>query len=202
MGARCIEFIYVKSNDYNQFSQYALFPGGFGTPLGRQKDRSAGSPLDWTSPRQAKHLLQPRPRKRGSGAESAGYDRCGECRGEAPEGERAPNWRAAAPRASACGDIGRCGADQEKLRLSALRSPRLISRGGNESNKARARMRRGNDVISPLPAARGEGARTRRETAFSNPPLPNWRRQSMLQQRRGSRAGRANSERQDRGKAG
>ena len=170
MGARCIEFIYVKSNDYNQFSQYALFPGGFGTPLGRQKDRSAGSPLDWTSPRQAKLLLQPRPRKRGSGAKSAGYDRC--------------------------------GADQEKLRLSALRSPRLISRGGNESNKARARMRRGNDVISPLPAARGEGARTRRETAFSNPPLPNWRRQSMLQQRRGSRAGRANSERQDRGKAG
>ncbi len=65
-------------------------PGGFGTPLGRQKDRSAGSPLDWTSVRQAKHLLLPRPRKRGSGAESAGYGRIGECRGRAPEGERIP----------------------------------------------------------------------------------------------------------------
>ena len=36
-------------------------------------------------------------RKRGSGAESAGYGRFGECRGEAPEGERAPVWRASAP---------------------------------------------------------------------------------------------------------
>ena len=80
-------------------------PGGSGAPLGRQKDRSAGSPLDWTSVRQAKHLLLPRPRKRGSGAESAGYGRFGECRGEAPEGERAPTWRASAPVHCSGGDV-------------------------------------------------------------------------------------------------
>ena len=44
-------------------------PGGSGAPLGRHKDRSARSSLDWTSPRRAKHPPQPRPRKRGSGAE-------------------------------------------------------------------------------------------------------------------------------------
>ena len=40
-----------------------------------------------------------------------------------------------------------CGADQDKLRLSALRSPRLIARMRNESNKPRTHPRRENDFL-------------------------------------------------------
>ncbi len=113
-------------------------PGGFGTPLGRQKDRSAGSPLDWTSVRQAKLLLLPRPRKRGSGAESAGYGRFGECRGEAPEGERAPVWRASAQQiglrrlrrlvcgAHSDGDVWMCGADSGRHAPFGAPPPSLL----------------------------------------------------------------------------
>ena len=106
-------------------------PGGFGTPLGRQKDRSAGSPLDWTSVRQAKLLPLPRSRKRGSGAESAGYGRFGECRGEAPEGERAPVWRASAPGHCRMATSDCVARTVDGMRLSALRLPRLYLRAAN-----------------------------------------------------------------------
>jgi hypothetical protein len=105
-------------------------PGGSGAPLGRQKDRSAGSPLDWTSVRQAKPLLLPRPRKRGSGAESAGYGRCGECRGRAPEGERASDKARFRARAQVSGDTSCVARTVDGMRLSALRLP-LYEPGAN-----------------------------------------------------------------------
>ena len=80
--------------------------------------------------RQAKHLPLPRSRKRGSGAESAGYGRFGECRGEAPEGERAPVWRASAPvhcRTVTSASVART---VDGMRLSALRLP-LYEPGAN-----------------------------------------------------------------------
>jgi hypothetical protein len=50
----------------------------------------------------------------------------GECRGEAPEGGRAPDEeRVAARKASADGDVCRCCAEMVGMRLSALRLPSL-----------------------------------------------------------------------------
>ena len=139
-------------------------PGGSGAPLGRQKDRSAGSPLDWTSVRQAKHLLLPRPRKRGSGAESAGYGRIGECRGRAPEGERAPNWRASAPVHFRMATSDCVARTVDGVRLSALRLP-LMSRGepkelccrGRRQTSGADRVARTNLLIRPRGAKRSGG---------------------------------------------
>jgi hypothetical protein len=131
-----------------------LFPGGSGAPLDRQKDRSAGSPLDWTSPRQAKHLPQPRSRKRGSGAESAGYDRFGECRGE--------RRKASGPRASACGDMCRCGRGPIEIAPFGASLPSAFLGGRNESNKARARRAARTIFFYPPPRSetgRGRGTR-------------------------------------------
>ncbi len=80
--------------------------------------------------RQAKLLLLPRSRKRGSGAESAGYGRFGECRGEAPEGERAPVWRASAPVHCRTVTSARVARTVDGTRLSALRLP-LYEPGAN-----------------------------------------------------------------------
>ena len=103
-------------------------PGGSGAPLGRQKDRSARSSLDWTGPRRAKHPPQPRPRKRGSGAEpEAVATALASAVAKRRKASAPRNWRAAAKadelrrlRILVCDARTMVG-----MRLSALRLPFL-----------------------------------------------------------------------------
>ena len=120
--------------------------------------------------RQAKLLLLPRSRKRGSGAQSAGYGRFGECRGEAPEGERAPVWRASAPvhcRTVTSASVART---VDGMRLSALRLPlyepeaslkKSCCRGRRQSSDADG-VARTNFFTLPLQGPGGGGSRPRR----------------------------------------